>query len=112
MLMVMLVLDDPEKLDAVLAAWAALGVSGVTIVESTGVHRYKKQQRLPFRFGFEGQAPTYDEYHYTLFSIVNDEAMARQCLAVTEKITGDLDNPDTGVLAVWPLTLVKGVSLK
>ena len=30
------VLDDPDRLDEVLTAWANIGVRGVTIMESTG----------------------------------------------------------------------------
>ncbi len=110
MLMMMLVLDDPEKLEAVLISWEALGVSAITITESTGVHLHKKPPRLPFRFGFEGQAPSYDEYHYTLFCIVSDENIVQACLAAAERIIGNLDDPDTGMMAVWPLTFMKGVS--
>lgn len=36
---IMFVLDDPSQLDAVLAAWRAIGVTGITIVESSGFHR-------------------------------------------------------------------------
>ena len=36
MYMVMFILDDPDRLDAVLDAWAKIGVSGTTIVESAG----------------------------------------------------------------------------
>ncbi len=110
MYMVMFVLDEPCELDGVLAAWETIGVSGVTIIESTGIQRRKVQRRLiPARFSL-GQAPTCEEEnHYTLFAIVPDEARARQCLAAAEAVVGNLDEPHTGVLAAWPLTLVKGI---
>ncbi len=108
--MLMFVLDDPQQLDPILEAWEALGVSGVTIVESTGYQRRKKQRaRLPMRFSFEPLALGGEEGHYTLFTIVSDEAQARQCLSAAEGVLGDLDGPDTGVLAAWPLSVVKGV---
>ncbi len=110
MYMVMFVLDDPCQLDAVLAAWETIGVSGVTIVESTGILRRKVQRRLiPARFSL-GQAPVCEEEnHYTLFAIVPDEDRVRKCLTAAEGVVGNLDEPHTGVLAAWPLALVKGV---
>ncbi|MEJ5199327.1 MAG: hypothetical protein WHX53_10425 [Anaerolineae bacterium] len=111
MYMVMLVLDDPARLDAVVEAWAATGVSGATIVESTGIYRHRAARRqVHARYVFRSGAA--EEFgNVTLFAIVPDEAMARQCLAAAESVVGDLDGPDTGVLAAWPLTLVKGVPL-
>jgi len=110
MYMLMFVLDDPQQLDPVLEAWEGLGVSGVTIVESTGTQRRKKQRaRLPMRFSFEPPALGGEEGHFTLFAIVASDDMAQQCLQAVEGVLGDLDLPDTGVLAAWPLALVKGV---
>ncbi len=111
MFMVMLILDDPNRLDEVLRAWEALGVSGATIVESTGVNRRRRARQVgaSFMAGINRLTGEDDEGHFTLFVIVEDEAMARACLSAVEGIVGDLDGPDTGVLAVWPLAFVKGV---
>lgn len=111
MYMVMLVLDDPARLDAVLDAWAGIGISGATIVESTGIYRHRAAQRRVYaRYNFAGAGTTGEVGNYTLFAVVPDEAVARQCLAAVEGVVGDLDGPNTGVLAAWPLAVVKGVS--
>jgi hypothetical protein len=111
MQMVMFVLDDPDKLDAVLDAWRSIGVSGATIVESSGLYRRRRERPVGARyaFGLARGVSRLDSGHYTLFVIVPDERMARACLSAAETIVGDLDGPDTGVLAAWELTLVKGV---
>ncbi len=109
MYMVMFVLDDPARLAAVIDAWTAIGISGATIVESTGIFRQRLARRqVHARYAFVGGA-TNEFGNFTLFAIVPDEATARQCLAAVEGILGDLDGPNTGVLAAWPLALVKGV---
>ncbi len=108
--MIMFVLDDPDHLDAVLDAWDTVGVSGVTIVESSGIQRRRVERgRLPVRFAFEQIAPTTESGNYTLFALVYGEETVRKCLAAAESVVGDLDGPNTGVLAAWPLTIVKGV---
>jgi hypothetical protein len=107
MFMIMFVLDDPDLLDEVLTSWEKAGIRGATIVESTGLQRVRKEN-LPMRYLF--QSPnTVEEGHLTLFVIVEDEALVQACLHATEQIVSDLDNPDTGVFAAWPLTHVRGL---
>ncbi|MHB0877904.1 MAG: hypothetical protein ACYC5O_17845 [Anaerolineae bacterium] len=110
MYMIMLVLDDEERLGEVLDTWEAAGATGATVVESTGVHRIRAcRGRVHARFDFSHIADECEQGHVTLFAIVKDEEVARACLRVTERVIGDLDGPNTGVLAAWPLALVKGV---
>lgn len=108
--MVMYVLDDPGLLDQVLDAWRAAGVSGTTIVESSGTHRREARRAgLHLRYPFEGREEYNLEDHYTLFSIVPDEALVQRCIEAVERVVGDLSGPHTGVLAAWPLAVVRGV---
>ena len=107
MFMIMFVLDDPDQLDALLEAWKKAGVRGATIVESTGIHRRQKKF-LPMRYVFQTTGNV-EESHYTLFAIVESDKVVQACLQATEKLVGDLDNPNTGVFAAWPLAVVKGL---
>ncbi len=108
--MVMLILDQPEFLDEVLDAWRDLGVSGITVTESEGAQRRAARQAyVPARYALGGMAPTAPESNFTLWTIVPDETMARRCLQAAELIVGDLDDPNNGVMAVWPLLWTKGV---
>lgn len=109
--MVMFVLDDPDHLDDVLDAWQEIGVSGATIVESSGLYRRQHQRPMGARyaFGLARGLRRVEVGHYTLFVIVPDNDTAQACLEAAERIVGDLDGPDTGVLAAWELSLVKGV---
>lgn len=111
MYMVMFVLNDPQHLDTILDAWDALGVSGVTIVESTGINR-RKSARLAgnaFMAGINRLVHTQEEGHYTLFTIVKGENVVRDCIKAAEEIVGNLKLPNTGVMAAWKLSIVKGV---
>jgi hypothetical protein len=105
MFMVLLVLHDPDNLDAVLAAWSAIGLRGATVLESTGLYR-RQAKHIPMPYAYGDCA---EEGNYTLFAIVEHEEMVKMCLEATERIIGNLDDPDTGVLAAWPLAQVKGV---
>ena len=107
MYMIMLVLDDMNYLDAVLNAWEGAGIRGATIIESTGIHR-KLQKLIPMRYIFQS-AGGEERGHLTLLAIVETQELVDACLQVTETITGDLNEPNTGVFAAWPLTTIKGL---
>lgn len=111
MYMVMFVLDDPEKLDSILDAWESIGVSGVTFVDSTGINRRRRARQVgtTFMAGINRLMSGTQETHLTLFVIVKDEQMVEKCLAAAEAIVGDLGEPNTGVMAAWPLLYTKGI---
>lgn len=109
--MVLFVLDNPDRLDEILDAWEAIGVTGVTIIESTGINRRRlaRQVGTAFMAGINRLMSGDQESHYTLLTIVKGETMVQRCLATVEAIVGDLNTPNSGVLAAWPLPYVKGV---
>ena len=67
------------------------------------------RKELEFMEGINRLIGSEEESHYTLFVIVKDESTVQTCLEKVEAIVGDLNEPDTGVLASWPLSYVKGV---
>lgn len=111
MYMIMFVMDDPNRLDEVLDAWEKAGISGATIIESTGINRWWRARLVgtTLMAGINRLMHSDEKSHYTLFAIVPDEAMVEKSLAAAESVVGDLNNPDTGVLAAWHVPVVKGV---
>lgn len=102
----MFVLDNPDLLHQVLEAWEKAGVGGVTIIESTGMHRVRRKF-IPMRF----VPPVFDEEitHLTLFALVKDEKLIQALQDASESVVGDLNNPNTGIFAAWPIATVKGL---
>ena len=108
--MLMFILDNPDHLEEVLDAWEAVGVSGVTIIESTGMARHRaKLAGTPFMAGMNRLMHSDQEGHYTLMTIVKGEEVVRACIQAAEGVVGNLKDSESGVMAAWPLTLVKGV---
>jgi hypothetical protein len=108
MFIILCVIDQPEKLNDVLHAWRQDGITGVTILESTGLHRLSQQAHVPMRYAF-GSANS-ERGNLTLFTIVEDEATIQRCLALTEAVVGDFNGPNTGIFVSWPVTFSKGVN--
>ncbi len=107
--MILFVLDDPDRLDDLLDAWEAVGITGVTITESTGIHRFRSaRQKIPMRYVFGAVGSKIEVGHFTLLALVKGEDVVQRCLEATEKLVGDLREPNTGVFASWPVNFVKG----
>ena len=110
MFMIMFVIDDPSKLDALLDAWQKVGVDGATIVESSGLHRRRATTvGARYSFGFPRVVERVKAGHFTLLVAVQDETMVQACLDAAETITGNLHDPQTGFFAAWPLYTAKGM---
>ena len=113
MFMILFVLHDPSKLKDILTVWHNAGVSGITILPSTGLKRLSEtsllREDIPLIPTIENLMANEECLNRTLFSIVSNEKMVEKVLKATETITGDLDLPDTGILAVIPLTKVYGL---
>ncbi len=105
MYMILFVLNDPQKLDMILDSWKKSGVGGTTIYESTGA--FRKRMRIPGRYAYTTE--NLDENNVSLMSVVQTETIVQNCLAETEKVIGDLSNPDTGIFCYWELDGVKGL---
>jgi nitrogen regulatory protein P-II 1 len=110
--LVVLIVDDPDDCGEILKAWEEIGVGGVTIVESTGLGRVKRSwQRddLPLMPSLREIFQRDEIRHRTVFSVVDDEKMVDSLISATEKITGALDDENTGFLFVVPVLRAVGL---
>lgn len=107
MFMILCVIDRLEHTNAVLQAWKGMGISGVTILESTGLHRISELHHIPMRYTFGGG--TSERGNLTLFTVVEKEEIIPRCLEITEAVVGDFNRPNTGIFIAWPLAFAKGV---
>ncbi len=114
--LVVLVLDDPDKIEAVLSAWLRLGVSGVTILDSSGLDfqmgKHNLRDDVPLFPSLSSLLRGREEHHRTLFVVVPDDFDILALVAVTEKITGSLEEPNTGILFTMPVTRAWGLNRK
>ncbi len=111
--LVMLVVDELEHCPAIFDAWEEIGVTGVTILESTGLGRIRRasgyRDDLPLMPSIRNLLQAQEEHHRTLMVLVKKEATIDKIVAATESIIGDLNEPHTGVLFVMPVLRVVGI---
>ena len=111
--LITLVMDDACKLDDLVQAWLAAGVAGLTMIDSAGLGYFIGQRGmrddLPMIPSLDSLLRSREESNRTLFTVVPDDFNVEALVAATEKITGDLNTPDTGILFVLPVLQAWGL---
>jgi nitrogen regulatory protein PII len=113
--LVVLIVDNPDDCPVILDAWREIGVSGATILDSTGMGRIQKAGLLddfPLMPRLEDFLGVREEPHRTILSVVEDEALVDQMTTNAQHIIGDLDEPHTGFLFVVPVLKAYGLGRK
>lgn len=111
--LILFVLHDPDKLIPLLDAWKEAGVSGATVLYSTGLGRIRQSKALrddlPLMPSPEDFLPQPERMSRTIFSMIDEEGVVEKVIAATEKVVGDLCEPDRGLLMVLPVSQVYGL---
>ncbi len=113
MYMYVLVLNREECLEPILEAMLAKGLSGATVLESTGMMRVldgDDNVDLPMlgilRHFYSPERRT----SKTMFTLIREDQLDILREIVNEK-TGGLDKPDTGIAFALPAAYVEGLSV-
>jgi nitrogen regulatory protein PII len=110
--MVLVIVDDLNDCPSLLEAWNDAEVPGITVLESTGMGRLRQGRNIrddvPMMPSLSEIFRSRAHHHRTVFSVVEGEEKVDQLIAITERILGDLNQPDTGVLFVLPVARVVG----
>ena len=113
MFFVLLVLHDPSLMNDILLGWREAGADGATILPSTGPGRLSQEMALRDDFPlFPDLSDFLDnetDQNRTLFTVVKDEAAVDKVVAATKAVTGDLEEPNTGILVVLPVLRAYGL---
>lgn len=111
--LVVVILPAAQACDAVVQAWAELGVTGVTILEGTGMLQtmrdHASRDDLPLMPSLRTVLESGEVQQRTLFTVVPDDFDLDALLARTEERVGDLESSDSGMLFVVPVTRVLGL---
>ena len=98
--MVLLVLDDMNNYTPILDAWESAGVSGITILDSTGLGRIRAASNFrddfPLMPSIANLLKSREERHRTLFTVVDSDEMVDKLIQLTQAVTGDLARPTKG----------------
>lgn len=108
--MVILVLADGSKATATLEVWARVGVTGATILDSSGIgQQLAGHDDLPLIPSIRAVLRTQEHTHRTIFSVIPDTFNIPELIRATEVVTGPLAAPHTGILIVLPVLEAYGL---
>jgi len=104
--LVVLIVDDLDDCPAILDAWEAAGVLGVTILASTGIGRMRRaglRDDMPLMPSLQDLFESEEVQHRTLLSVVDSQELVDKMIAISQQVIGNLEDPHTGFLFVVPV---------
>jgi hypothetical protein len=107
MYLIIVFLHNPDLLKELMEAWDQEGVNGATILFSVGMGKFLEKLGLrddiPLIPSLEDFYEASEKLSRTIFATIKDEALIDRIVAATQRVMGDLDMPETGMLLVLPV---------
>jgi nitrogen regulatory protein PII len=114
MYLVLMVLNNPDRLEELLIAWEENGVQGATVLFSTGLGRIRQMDAwrddMPLMPSLSDFYEVPENLNRTIFTVVENEAQVDALVAATQEVVGELDEQGTGLLLVLPVARAYGVN--
>ncbi len=112
--LVVVIMPNLDRCQDVLQTWDRLGVTGITILESAGLHGLKqvrgRRDDMPLIPSLRHLLETEEYHHRTAFVVLGDDFDLPGLLRATqEAVGGDFNAPDSGILFVLPVAQVMGL---
>jgi nitrogen regulatory protein P-II 1 len=108
-----LVIHDVDKVDGVLHAWLEVGISGVTLLDTSGLSHHMQQaglrDDLPVFPSIRRMLESTELHNRLLFTIVPDDFNVDSLIRETEAVLGELTRPGTGILFILPVARAVGL---
>jgi len=110
--LVVLIVDNVDDCPAVLDAWEAIGVLGITILASTGLGHIRKaglRDDMPLMPSLQNLFESEEIQHRTLLSVVDQQELVDKMVETAQTVMGDLERPNSGFLFVVPVIQAIGL---
>jgi len=104
-----IILHKTENLTELLDTWQNIGVPGVTMFEGVGGYRANQRLKKGFRSSLEHLFKLDELHSKTLIAVIDDDDLLERAIAEAERLIGDFDDPNTGLLFTLPVNQVVGL---
>lgn len=109
MKVVVIVLNKVEVLDSLLEKFMENGITGATIIHSTGMaQELMNSNELNIIYSIRNLIAPDRKENVTIYSVVKDE-LVEKISEIVDKEVGGLNNPNTGVLFTVPVDYCRGL---
>lgn len=107
--LLIVILSDLERMPALLEAWHAIDVPGVTILESAGAFRATTWLSRVGLGALDRLFEAEEVHTRTLLAAIDDEKLLEKAIAEAEQVVGGFDRPDSGLVLVLPVAQARGL---
>jgi hypothetical protein len=110
--MLVVVMDDDAKGEAIIEGWKQAGVKGVTLLDSTGmgrIHERAMRDDLPLFPSLKKLFAQEMVEHRLFFAVIDDDETLEKAVAAAHAVVGDFDHPHTGVMFELPVAHAWGL---
>jgi len=101
------VINRPEAVEDVIAAFVEIGVTGCTIIDSKGMGKVISQD-IPIFSGFKNMFSGARESNVTIFSVM-DSDLVDDAIKIIEGTYASFSVPSAGIAFTLPVNRVKGL---
>ena len=106
------VLEQSEQLPTIMEQFAKIGITGSTVIDSTGMGRVLMRTRatLPVMQQINKVTTDLESSNKTILTVIREKQRLDKAIKIVKPLCGDLGHPGKGILFALPLDLVEGVS--
>lgn len=111
MYLLVLVLEQLEKLPDILRNLIRIGLTGTTVLKSTGMGRLLAEWEIdvPILQLIQTVVEDKSRMNRTLFTVIEDQDILEEAIAAIKEVTGNLNEHGKGILFAFPLTYAEGI---
>ncbi|MCA9297505.1 MAG: P-II family nitrogen regulator [Phycisphaerales bacterium] len=102
------VINDREKLDAILSGFLEIGITGATVLSSEGMGSVLSHD-IPIFAGLQTLLSGSRPQNQMIFSVIPEEKVD-PAIAILQEVAGNLDQPATGIAFTLPIDRVVGLA--
>jgi nitrogen regulatory protein PII len=102
------VINAEDSVDAVLAGFVELGITGATVLDSRGMGRLLLRE-MPILAGIGALRSGTRAANHTVLCVMDDDKVDA-AFGMVQEVCGDLTAPGTGILFTVPVSRVVGLA--
>ena len=106
------VLERSEQLPTIMEQFAKIGITGSTVIDSTGMGRVLMRTRatLPVMQQINKVTTDLESSNKTILTVIKEKQRLDKAIKIVKSLCGDLGQPGKGILFTLPLDRIEGVT--
>lgn len=102
------IINDPDTIDEILSGFIELGITGATILNSEGMGSVLSHD-IPIFAGLQTLISGSRPHNRMIFSVL-PASLVDSAVELLQEISGDLEEPATGIVFTLPVDRVEGLA--